>query len=75
MFIYKVFYYFYCILITEAFTNIRLHENWPTDMDAICGESSEDRIIGGKTAKLGQFPWMAQLAYNHCNARFMILHQ
>lgn len=41
--------------------NPRSHPNWPFSMETICGEALSDRIIGGKNAKLGQFPWMARL--------------
>jgi hypothetical protein len=27
----------------------------------ICGQSNEDRIIGGSAAKIGQFPWIAHI--------------
>lgn len=41
------------------------HPNWdllPKGEECGFGALS-DRIIGGKTAALGQFPWMAQLGY------------
>lgn len=41
--------------------NFRDHVNWPKDVDDVCGESYADRIVGGEIAKLGQYPWMAQL--------------
>lgn len=39
----------------------RSHPNWPHQMDGICGEAFSDRIIGGKNASLGQFPWLTRL--------------
>lgn len=32
-----------------------------------CGVSFQDRIVGGKTAFLGQWPWLARLGYNRTN--------
>lgn len=29
-----------------------------------CGVSVQDRIVGGKNAYLGQWPWLARLGYN-----------
>lgn len=29
-----------------------------------CGVSVQDRIVGGENAFLGQWPWLARLAYN-----------
>lgn len=29
----------------------------------MCGENNMDRIIGGKVAALGQYPWIVQLAF------------
>ncbi|XP_055322026.1 CLIP domain-containing serine protease HP8-like [Sitodiplosis mosellana] len=65
MFKYIVLYYFCCTLAIEGYTDFRLHKNWPKDMDEICGELSQDRIIGGKFANLGQYPWLVLLIYKH----------
>lgn len=35
--------------------------NWP-EINEICGVSYANRIVGGTTAELGQFPWIAHLA-------------
>lgn len=34
--------------------------NW-TQINEICGVSYSDRIIGGINARLGQYPWIAQI--------------
>lgn len=39
------------------------HPNWPKDVQDDCGVSYADRIIGGKNASLGQFPWLARIGY------------
>lgn len=33
----------------------------PKYFSEICGETFTDRIISGKNASLGQFPWMARI--------------
>lgn len=44
------------------------HPNWKLLPEHLCGQSmSLDRIIGGKAAALGQYPWIARLGYTvHC---------
>lgn len=39
------------------------HPNWPNNITEICGETNGDRIIGGRTASLGQYPWMTRLVF------------
>jgi gram-positive specific serine protease len=34
-----------------------------------CGPCQEDRIKGGKKAKVGQFPWMALLIYQDTDTK------
>lgn len=41
--------------------SLQSHLLWPKELDQICGESYTDRIIGGKDAELGQYPWIARL--------------
>lgn len=53
----------FCWCQMAAALNIRDHQNWPHDMDNECGISYTDRIIGGTNASLGQYPWLARLAY------------
>lgn len=45
-------------------TDIKVHQNWPTYTETICGISYADRIIGGLNATLGQYPWLARIGYN-----------
>lgn len=50
---------------------IEEHKNWILFDNEICGEASPiDRIIGGKDAKIGQYPWLAQIGY--FNQKFLM---
>lgn len=51
--------------IKNSVSDFRRHSNWPKRFEKTCGESYTDRIIGGQTAALGQFPWMARLVYRN----------
>lgn len=50
-----------------VYTNLNVadHPAWRLieDPEEGCGESTADRIIGGKDAALGQYPWIALLGY------------
>ena len=39
------------------------HSNWKLFDHKLCGTSNSDRIIGGKNAPLGAYPWIAQIGY------------
>lgn len=40
------------------------HPNWALlDRGDDCGESYSERIIGGKAASLGEYPWIVRLGY------------
>ncbi len=52
----------YCSISSQS--DIVNHPNWPKDVQDDCGISYADRIIGGKNASLGQFPWLARIGYN-----------
>ena len=39
------------------------HQNWKLFDKEICGTTNSDRIIGGKNASLGAYPWIAQIGY------------
>lgn len=41
--------------------NIINHPNWPKDDQSICGDIRKDRIVNGKTAAFGEFPFIARL--------------
>ncbi|XP_064292592.1 transmembrane protease serine 9-like [Plodia interpunctella] len=41
------------------------HRAWGLLHQFECGDSAADRIIGGANASLGQFPWIARLAYSY----------
>ncbi|KAF7267619.1 hypothetical protein GWI33_019111 [Rhynchophorus ferrugineus] len=57
------------LIIWGSSYNIDEHENWKY-LPEECGfGNSADRIIGGVEASLGQFPWMARLAYQNGNNR------
>ncbi|XP_067203996.1 CLIP domain-containing serine protease HP8-like [Linepithema humile] len=51
--------------ISIAFSNIDItqHPNWPLLKHGKCGNSNSDRIIGGKNASLGAYPWIARIGY------------
>lgn len=58
----------FILLVSIVFTvsTVKAIENrtiniLPEYINEICGETFSDRIISGKNAKLGQFPWMARI--------------
>lgn len=51
----------YCAVTSDS--DIVTHPNWPKNVQDDCGISYADRIIGGKNASLGQFPWLARIGY------------
>lgn len=53
------------LFVNKCAGDFRNHPNWPRDADEICGETNSDRIIGGQTAAIGQFPWMAKLVFRN----------
>ncbi|PSN45987.1 hypothetical protein C0J52_09758 [Blattella germanica] len=42
-----------------------LHPNWQLLNDKFCGTRGSDRIVGGKTPELGDFPWIARVGYTN----------
>jgi hypothetical protein len=40
-----------------------LHPNWDLFEHEKCGLSQADRIIGGRDAELGAYPWIARIGY------------
>lgn len=57
----SVFILFSAFIYVHGRTDWREHKNWPKEFEDNCGENYADRIIGGKNATIGQFPWMARL--------------
>lgn len=39
------------------------HSNWLLLDHDKCGNSNTDRIIGGKNANMGAYPWIARIGY------------
>lgn len=39
------------------------HPSWMLLDHDKCGDSASDRIIGGKNASMGAYPWIARIAY------------
>lgn len=58
-----IFYLVGILFVKKCAGDIRNHPNWPKHVEEMCGETHSDRIIGGQTAKIGQFPWMAKLVF------------
>ncbi|XP_033226883.1 CLIP domain-containing serine protease 2-like [Belonocnema kinseyi] len=51
-------------LSTESvLADVMAHPNWKLLDRETCGTSNSDRIIGGKNASLGAYPWIAQIGY------------
>ncbi|XP_018342834.1 PREDICTED: serine protease easter-like [Trachymyrmex septentrionalis] len=48
--------------------NVRQHPSWSLLEQNNCGNSNSDRIIGGKNASLGAYPWIARIGYSMPNA-------
>ncbi|GBP04047.1 hypothetical protein EVAR_74803_1 [Eumeta japonica] len=57
-----------CDILIESQAVIE-HPAWTILNDIDCGESAIDRIIGGKIASIGQFPWIARLGYQENSSR------
>lgn len=58
-----IFFFIVIFSIEKSVSDFRRHPNWPKRFEKTCGESYTDRIIGGRKAALGQFPWMTRLVY------------
>ncbi|XP_070528707.1 spaetzle-processing enzyme-like isoform X1 [Cardiocondyla obscurior] len=52
-----------CNVLTTFSTDVTKHRNWLLLEHNSCGNSNSDRIIGGKNASLGAYPWIARLGY------------
>lgn len=50
------------IFVSYIDSDITRHPNWGLVNPFFCGTSlSQGRIIGGKEAELGEFPWLVQI--------------
>ncbi|KAG5334970.1 EAST protease, partial [Acromyrmex charruanus] len=61
-----------CMLILSCNTafstiNVKKHPSWSLLEQNNCGNSNSDRIIGGKNASLGAYPWIARIGYSMPN--------
>ncbi|XP_072749673.1 melanization protease 1-like [Anoplolepis gracilipes] len=54
--------FFYGISITFSI-DVTKHPGWLLLEHKRCGNSNTDRIIGGKNASLGAYPWLARIGY------------
>lgn len=44
--------------------DVTKHPGWLLLEHRRCGNSNSDRIIGGKNASLGAYPWIARIGYS-----------
>ncbi|XP_077260708.1 CLIP domain-containing serine protease B4-like [Temnothorax americanus] len=56
------------ISIVFSMIDVTKHPSWSLLEHNNCGNSNNDRIIGGKNASLGAYPWIARIGYNMPNA-------
>lgn len=67
----------FCVSIAMAIKN-RTINILPKYFSEICGETFSDRIISGKQANMGQFPWMARIhvlgeeKFDHANYYYLL---
>ncbi|XP_024938860.1 uncharacterized protein LOC107265735 [Cephus cinctus] len=55
---------FAIVIYSEASADVMKHPNWSLLDDEQCGISNSDRIIGGKNASLGAYPWITRIGYS-----------
>lgn len=48
--------------------DVMKHPSWSLLEHRKCGNSNSDRIIGGKNASLGAYPWIARIGYGNPGA-------
>ncbi|XP_011629948.1 CLIP domain-containing serine protease 2-like [Pogonomyrmex barbatus] len=56
--------FLYNISIGFSMIDVTKHPSWSLLKQGSCGNSNSDRIIGGKNASLGAYPWIARIGYN-----------
>ncbi|XP_071648979.1 CLIP domain-containing serine protease B4-like [Temnothorax longispinosus] len=54
--------------IVFSMIDVTKHPSWSLLEHNNCGNSNSDRIIGGKNASLGAYPWIARIGYSMPNA-------
>ncbi|XP_015171014.1 PREDICTED: uncharacterized protein LOC107063621 [Polistes dominula] len=56
-------------------TDISNHLNWSLLDHDKCGNSNADRIIGGKNASMGAYPWIARIGYSISKSNLVNIKQ
>ncbi|XP_074105302.1 CLIP domain-containing serine protease HP8-like [Cotesia typhae] len=63
----QIYFFIHCIIqfvLSCNTADITKHPSWMLLDHEKCGISNTDRIIGGKNASLGMYPWIARIGYS-----------